>query len=504
MANVLYEENDVQDIAYAIREQNGTTETYNVSEMGDAVRCLGTPIDSELSETSTNPVQNKVLVAKFNELTSSTANTTDNKIGDHNTSESAHNDIRLLITDVITKLNNFLDVDDTKSDQLSEVLTLINNNKGTLESLTTSKINVSAIVDNLTTSDTSKVLSAKQGVAIKSLIDGLQGALTTLETTVGNKANSSDLTAHTGNKENPHGVTAAQVGLGNVNNTSDTDKPVSTAQATAIADAKKAGTDAQTNLTSHTGNKENPHGVNLTQLGVTASADEVNYTKGVKSAIQTQLDKKANDFSIELYNGTSGNPKPVRFMTVNYSTCGSENGVAIKVSMVSGHGNGSSYAFLQDAIIKVSHTGTVEVDNFKYYGASAGTYDEASRQYGDIFWVIDTTNTIVDFYCLMGQYARVQMTPFKRVTYSTGGTITQYTSCTVYSTGDKVWGNNDEFALKSDLSGIDLNGYATTEQLSTLQSQVDQLTASVVTVHSGNEEPIAELGEDGDIYLVTI
>ena len=38
--------------------------------------------------------------------------------------------------------------------------------------------------------------------------------------------------------------TKTEVGLGNVDNTSDANKPVSTAQATAIADAKKAGTDA--------------------------------------------------------------------------------------------------------------------------------------------------------------------------------------------------------------------------------------------------------------------
>ncbi len=60
-----------------------------------------------------------------------------------------------------------------------------------------------------------------------------------------------DLILHMANKSNPHGVTKAQVGLGSVNNTSDTDKPVSSAQAAAIADAKKAGTDAQTNLNSH-------------------------------------------------------------------------------------------------------------------------------------------------------------------------------------------------------------------------------------------------------------
>lgn len=64
-------------------------------------------------------------------------------------------------------------------------------------------------------------------------------------------AYNSDLTAlqdtvdiHIANKYNPHSVTKTQVGLGNVDNTSDLDKPVSTAQSVAIADAKKAGTDA--------------------------------------------------------------------------------------------------------------------------------------------------------------------------------------------------------------------------------------------------------------------
>ena len=115
------------------------------------------------------------------EYTDSSFETTKNdlqsSVNGHNTAEDAHNDIRLLIRDLTTKLTNFLDVDDTTVDELSEVLELINNNKGTLESLTTSKINVSAIVDNLTTSDPSKVLSAKQGVAIKALIDALQGAV---------------------------------------------------------------------------------------------------------------------------------------------------------------------------------------------------------------------------------------------------------------------------------------------------------------------------------------
>lgn len=50
---------------------------------------------------------------------------------------------------------------------------------------------------------------------------------------------------------------------------------------------------AQTSLDSHTGNKSNPHGVTLSQLGLTATATELNYVDGVTSNVQTQLDGKA-------------------------------------------------------------------------------------------------------------------------------------------------------------------------------------------------------------------
>lgn len=83
---------------------------------------------------------------------------------------------------------------------------------------------------------------------------------------------------HIDNKSNPHGVTKAQVGLGNANNTSDANKPVSTAQASAIADAKAAGTAAQTSINNHAGRKDNPHSVTRTQLGL-ATTDQVVFAK---------------------------------------------------------------------------------------------------------------------------------------------------------------------------------------------------------------------------------
>lgn len=86
------------------------------------------------------------------------------------------------------------------------------------------------------------------------------------------------LDAHIGNKSNPHNVTKAQVGLGNVQNLAPADMPVSTAQAVAIADAKAAGTKAQTDLNTHANRKDNPHNVTRAQLGL-ATTDQVVFAK---------------------------------------------------------------------------------------------------------------------------------------------------------------------------------------------------------------------------------
>ena len=104
---------------------------------------------------------------------------------------------------------------------------------------------------------------------VDDLIADTGSDVTALETKVNN---------HIANKFNPHIVTKTQVGLGNVNNTSDADKPVSTAQATAIADAKAAGTTAQTSINSHAGRKNNPHTVTRAQLGL-ATTDQVVFAK---------------------------------------------------------------------------------------------------------------------------------------------------------------------------------------------------------------------------------
>ena len=126
---------------------------------------------------------------------------------------------------------------------------------------------------------------------IEGLISDEAATRAQADTTVNAKVNS-----HIGNKSNPHGVTKAQVGLGNVNNTSDADKPVSTAQATAIADAKAAGTNAQTNLTTHMQNKSNPHGVTRDQLGMGTTAEIIFKKVSAPSGLWKESDERLKTF----------------------------------------------------------------------------------------------------------------------------------------------------------------------------------------------------------------
>ena len=72
---------------------------------------------------------------------------------------------------------------------------------------------------------------------------------TTIEAAI--NANKTAIDAHVAEQDNPHNVTATQVGLGNVDNTADADKPVSTAQQAAL-NLKQDKTDNTLSTTSKT------------------------------------------------------------------------------------------------------------------------------------------------------------------------------------------------------------------------------------------------------------
>ncbi len=134
------------------------------------------------------------------------------------------------------------------------------------------------------------------------------------------------ISAHTGDTDNPHGVTKSQVGLGNVDNTKDADKPISTAMQAALNTKQdtanlvktfqstpddthypseklvKAQLDTKANttaLTSHTGNTSNPHNVTKNQLGLGNVLNVASYSK-------TEIDSKITDLNTEITKKQTG------------------------------------------------------------------------------------------------------------------------------------------------------------------------------------------------------
>lgn len=94
-------------------------------------------------------------------------------VSTHNTKTDAHNDIRLLITALTNRLDALANSDDDTLDQMAEVVAYIKDNRNLIEQITTGKVSVVDIVNNLTTNVTDKPLSAAQGVALKALIDAI-------------------------------------------------------------------------------------------------------------------------------------------------------------------------------------------------------------------------------------------------------------------------------------------------------------------------------------------
>lgn len=81
--------------------------------------------------------------------------------------------VRASLQQLTTRLNTLADSDDTTLDQLSEIVAYIKSNKSLIDNITTGKVSVSDIVNNLTSTATNKPLSANQGRALKALIDAI-------------------------------------------------------------------------------------------------------------------------------------------------------------------------------------------------------------------------------------------------------------------------------------------------------------------------------------------
>ena len=131
--------------------------------------------------------------------------------------------------------------------------------------------------------------------------------MATLNTALGTVNTS--ITTHSARQDNPHNVTKAQVGLGNADNTSDANKPVSTATQSAI-DSSSSGVLSTirggvatagdtlnkiwTYLLAHAGRTDNPHSVTASQVGLGNVNNTSDANKPVSTATQAALNTKAN------------------------------------------------------------------------------------------------------------------------------------------------------------------------------------------------------------------
>ena len=136
----------------------------------DGVTVMVSPSNTVTVEDMENYVNNVLKKAATQAYVSEQVNA-------HNAADNAHNDIRVELKALSDRINAALDSDDTTLDELSEIVAYIKSNKTLIDAITTSKVSVSDIINNLTTNVANKPLSAAQGVALKTLIDALQTAV---------------------------------------------------------------------------------------------------------------------------------------------------------------------------------------------------------------------------------------------------------------------------------------------------------------------------------------
>lgn len=107
------------------------------------------------------------------------------------------------------------------------------------------------------------------------------------------------------NSKNPHNITKEDIGLSNVDDTSDLDKPISIATQEALDSLNSSLTGisvsleeglskASEELRTHVRNKENPHNVTAEILGLGLVDNTRDLEKPISYAVQAELDNKVN------------------------------------------------------------------------------------------------------------------------------------------------------------------------------------------------------------------
>jgi hypothetical protein len=185
--------------------------------------------------------------------------------------------------------NNLLSYNSTLSKWQNKAVTTSDISEGTNQYFTAARVR--AVVLTGLSLATNAVISATDTVL--SAFGKLQAQIT---------ANLSTLTSHTSNTSNPHATTKAQVGLGNADNTSDANKPVSTATQTAL-NAKENTITATTSADYYRGDKTfatlNKTAVGLGNVANIDTTNASNIASGTlsDSRLSSAVTKQGNTFN---------------------------------------------------------------------------------------------------------------------------------------------------------------------------------------------------------------
>ena len=98
-------------------------------------------------------------------------------IGSHGADPATHADIRTSLESLRNRVNAALNSDDVTLDQMAEIVEYIKSNKTLIDAITTSKVSVADIVNNIVTNAADKPLSAAMGVSLAGEIDSVRSAL---------------------------------------------------------------------------------------------------------------------------------------------------------------------------------------------------------------------------------------------------------------------------------------------------------------------------------------
>lgn len=236
---------------------------------------------------------------------------------------------------------------------------------------------------------------------------------------------------------------------------------------------------------------------------LSATATELNYMDGVTSNVQTQLDSKANAADIATTASLGISNSDATYVKIadfgNWGTgewyqkgfsmlIASRAGEMVWVAISSDDSNTNAKAIrLLNTYSKIAAIYYSASESAIYVRANAWCNNICAHLISNINGDYVPTVTNVGTSGLASDAVEIAITEFGASSSTTNvGDSSRTLSMT--GSGGRPMYNGGEVALKSDVDNI--------------QNQLDGIAASAIAVLSGTAEPTAEMGDDGDIYLV--